>query len=113
MSQGMLVVEEAINRYSERKGSTLPRCAASTSMAPGRDTTYGQPVSDNRLERVFDELMASSDYAARRAEIQANRGPQPQARHRLSAGEIWDLLYEVDPQSSGRPCPRVRRGERS
>ena len=75
--QGMLVVEEAINRYSERKGLDPAEVRRLNFYgAPGRDTTpYGQPVSDNRLERVFDELMASSDYAARRAEIEAfNRG---------------------------------------
>ncbi|MDG6146386.1 molybdopterin-dependent oxidoreductase, partial [Lactococcus formosensis] len=39
---------------------------------PPRDLApYGQPIRGNRLPRLHAELMASSDYAPRRTEIEA------------------------------------------
>jgi xanthine dehydrogenase large subunit len=75
--QGMLVVEEAINRYAERRGLDPAEVRRRNFYEDGgRDTTpYGQPITENRLGRIWDELMASSEYASRRAEIEVfNRG---------------------------------------
>ena len=75
--QGMLVVEEAINRFAERRGLDPAEVRRRNFYGDaGRDTTpYGQPVTENRIGRIFDELMASSAYRARRAEIEAfNQG---------------------------------------
>jgi xanthine dehydrogenase large subunit len=69
--QGMLVVEDAIHRFSERRGvdPLEVRRRNYYGDAPRDRTHYGQQITHNRLDRVTDELLASSDYAARRAEI--------------------------------------------
>jgi xanthine dehydrogenase large subunit len=69
--QGMYVVEEAINRAAERLGldPALVRQRNYYREAPGHTTHYEQPVEGNRLPRLHTELMASSEYARRREEI--------------------------------------------
>jgi xanthine dehydrogenase large subunit len=71
--QGMLVVEDALNRYAERTGEdpAVVRHHNYYGPAPRDRTPYGQEVTDNRLERVHTELMASSEYAKRRDAIDA------------------------------------------
>ena len=71
--QGVLVVEEAINRFAERQGLDPAEVRRRNFYGEaGRDQTpYGQPITENRLQRIYNELMRSSDYAARRAEIDA------------------------------------------
>ena len=71
--QGMLVVEDAINRYAEMMGKDPADVRRHNfyGAAPRNIAPYGQEVKDCRLERVWDELVASSDYVARRAGIDA------------------------------------------
>jgi xanthine dehydrogenase large subunit len=71
--QGMFVVEEVLNRAAERLGldSAEVRERNLYREAPRDITPYGQRVLDNRLRRIHAELMASSDYARRRAEVEA------------------------------------------
>jgi len=66
-----LVVEEAINRYAERCGLDPAEVRRRNFYGgPDRDTTpYGQEITENRLERIWDELMASSEYHSRRRDI--------------------------------------------
>jgi xanthine dehydrogenase large subunit len=71
--QGMFVMEEVLNRAAERLGldPTVVRERNYYKDAPANVTHYGQVVEGNRLQRIHAELMASSDYARRRAEIDA------------------------------------------
>jgi xanthine dehydrogenase large subunit len=71
--QGVFVVEEVLNRVAERLGMdpTVVRERNLYRDAPVNVTHYGQEVEGNRLPRIYAELMASSDYARRRAEIEA------------------------------------------
>ena len=71
--QGMLVMEEVLNRAAERLGldPAVVRARNFYADAPRNETPYGQPVTDNRLPRLRAELLESSDYAARRAEVEA------------------------------------------
>ncbi len=71
--QGMLVVEEAINRFAERQGLDPAdvRRLNFYGDAPRDQAPYGQMVVADRSERIAEELLASSDYTARRAEIDA------------------------------------------
>jgi xanthine dehydrogenase large subunit len=71
--QGMYVVEEVLNHAAERLGldPALVRERNLYREAPANVTHYGQEVKDNRLQRIFSELMASSEYARRRAEIES------------------------------------------
>ncbi|QRK08683.1 xanthine dehydrogenase molybdopterin binding subunit [Archangium violaceum] len=71
--QGMFVMEEVLNRAAERLGldPAVVRERNFYRDAPSNVTPYGQPVEGNRLPRIHAELMASSDYVRRRAEIDA------------------------------------------
>ncbi|MCA9690247.1 MAG: xanthine dehydrogenase molybdopterin binding subunit [Myxococcales bacterium] len=71
--QGMCVVEEAFNRLGERLAldPTDLRARSFYGPAPRDRTPYGQEVTESRLDRIHAELMASSEYAARRQAIAA------------------------------------------
>ena len=77
--QGMLVVEHAINSYAERKGLDPAEIRALNFYAEGQETPYGQALEAVRLQRMWAELAESSDYAARRAEIE---------QHNASGGSL-------------------------
>ena len=71
--QGMVVVEEAINRYAERM-SVDPAEIRQRNFygdSPRDRTPYGQQVTENRLSRIWTELMDSSEYRDRRRAIDA------------------------------------------
>ncbi|MDP6946118.1 MAG: molybdopterin-dependent oxidoreductase, partial [Myxococcota bacterium] len=63
-----------INRYAERLDLDPAEVRRRNFYGdtPRHTTPYGQPITENRLQRIWDELMASSDYAARRASIEAH-----------------------------------------
>jgi xanthine dehydrogenase molybdopterin binding subunit/xanthine dehydrogenase small subunit len=70
--QGMLVIEEIIDRIARRLGKSaeeirernLYRGAGATNTTP-----YGQEIEDNRLQRIWKELKESAALESRRAEI--------------------------------------------
>ena len=71
--QGIVVVEDAINRYAERTGRD-PAEVRRVNLygdAPRDVTPYGQPVRNNRLPRIHEELLRDASYDARRAAIDA------------------------------------------
>ena len=69
--QGMVVVEDAINRYAERTGQdpAVVRARNHYGDAPRNTAPYGQEIPDPRVDRVWRELKVSSDYEQRRADI--------------------------------------------
>lgn len=69
--QGMLATEVILDRLSEQLGRDPADLRALNFYgdAPRNRTPYGQEVRDNRLPRVFSELMATSEYRARRDAI--------------------------------------------
>nr|MCH9687293.1 molybdopterin-dependent oxidoreductase [Deltaproteobacteria bacterium] len=79
--QGMVVVEEVLNRAAERLGLDPAQVRARNFYGPTpRDRApYGQEIryEHNRLSRVHTELMASSDYEARRASIEQHNASSP------------------------------------
>jgi xanthine dehydrogenase large subunit len=70
--QGMYVVEEVLNRAAERLGLDPAEVRRRNYYRepPEHRTHYEQPVEGNRLPRIHAELIASSEYAQRRAEIE-------------------------------------------
>lgn len=70
--QGMLVIEEIIDRVARQTG-LKPEIVRRINLYHGRGETntthYGQEIEDNRIERVWNELLASSEFAARREEL--------------------------------------------
>ena len=71
--QGMAVIEDLISRFCERTGLDPVEVRRKNfyGAAPRNLTPYWQEVKDNRLPRIFDELLASSDYTKRKAELAA------------------------------------------
>jgi len=71
--QGMLVIEDAMNRAAEQLGldPAAVRALNFYGDAPRDITQYGFPITHNRLPRIHRELMASSDYEARREAVAA------------------------------------------
>ena len=70
--QGILVVEEAINRYSEQKNIDPAMVRQVNYYRDDQNRTpYGQEVPQPRVHRIHDELCARAEYNTRRAEIEA------------------------------------------
>jgi len=70
--QGMLVIEEIIDRIARRLGKS-PEEIRERNLYRGSGETntthYGQEIEDNRLQTVWHELKTSSAFETRRAEI--------------------------------------------
>jgi len=71
--QGIVVIEEILNRAAEqlKLDPALVRQRNFYGAAPRNHTPYGQEIKDCRLERIYQELMKTSDYAQRRIDIDA------------------------------------------
>ncbi len=72
--QGMVVIEDAMQRAAERLGKdpNVFRVASFYGDAPRNVTPYGMRVDQPRAARLWEELSASSDYATRSAAIAAH-----------------------------------------
>jgi xanthine dehydrogenase molybdopterin binding subunit/xanthine dehydrogenase small subunit len=85
--QGMLVIEEIIDRIARRLGKSpeairernLYRGAGATNTTP-----YGQEIEDNRLQRVWKELKESAGLDARRTEIAEWNSANPHRKRGLA-----------------------------
>ena len=70
--QGMLVIEEIIDRIARRLGKS-PEAIRELNLYRGKGETntthYGQEIEDNRIQRVWQELKQSSQFEKRRVEI--------------------------------------------
>ncbi len=74
--QGMLIGEEILDRVARHLGlppeQVRERNFYRPQQTPDRNTThYGQPIVDNHLAELWTQLMHSSEFARRRAEIDA------------------------------------------
>ncbi|MFZ5441743.1 MAG: xanthine dehydrogenase molybdopterin binding subunit [Myxococcota bacterium] len=84
--QGMAVIEHVMNLFCERTGMDPVEVRRKNfyGPAPRNLTPYHQEVKDNRLPRLFDELLVSSDYRQRRAEVEAFNAKHPHAKRGLA-----------------------------
>jgi xanthine dehydrogenase large subunit len=71
--QGMLVVEDAINRFAERMGMDPAEVRRRNfyGPAPRNRAPYGQEITDNHIARLTETLLTDADYDARRVQIDA------------------------------------------
>jgi xanthine dehydrogenase large subunit len=91
--QGMLVIEDIIDRVARQLGLPPEQVRAHNFYRPGDVTHYGQPVRDAaRITRIWDELRASSEYAARRAAIAAHNQAE---RHTKRGLAITPLKFGI------------------
>src|SRR5262249_20653707 len=76
--QGVLVMEDAIDRMARQLGRDANEIRALNFYADGRDETpYGQKVEENHLVRCWAETSQLSDFARRRAEVDAFNRTSP------------------------------------
>jgi xanthine dehydrogenase large subunit len=72
--QGMLIIEEIINRVARSLG-VAPELVRQRNLYHGRGETnttpYGQEIEDNRIQTIWEQLLQSSNFQPRRAEIAA------------------------------------------
>jgi xanthine dehydrogenase molybdopterin binding subunit/xanthine dehydrogenase small subunit len=75
--QGMVVIEEVMDRVARTLGLPPERVRERNLYRPGsvdgasNRTHYGQDIGDDRVQRVFHDLLASSRFTERRAEVDA------------------------------------------
>jgi xanthine dehydrogenase molybdopterin binding subunit/xanthine dehydrogenase small subunit len=85
--QGMLVIEEIIDRVARVTG-LAPEVVRTRNLYRGAGETntthYGQEIEDNRIQRIWSELTESSDLAARREQLRDWNNEHPQRKRGLA-----------------------------
>jgi len=85
--QGMLIVEEILDRLARRLGLP-PERVRERNLYRGRGETnttpYGQEIEDNRLPAVWQELTESSAFVSRRAETARWNAAHPHRKRGLA-----------------------------
>ncbi|MBL8939386.1 MAG: xanthine dehydrogenase molybdopterin binding subunit, partial [Archangium sp.] len=84
--QGMAVIEDIMSRVAERLGLEPAEVRRKNfyGAAPRNLTPYWQEVKDSRLGRVFDELLQSSEYTKRKAEVEAFNASHKHAKRGIA-----------------------------
>ncbi len=84
--QGMALIEDVMSRIAEQLqlDPAEVRRRNFYGEAPRNLTPYWQEVSENRIHRVWSELLQRADYSARRAEIAAWNRAQKWAKRGLA-----------------------------
>ena len=85
--QGMLVIEEILDRIARATG-LAPEVVRARNLYRGTGETntthYGQEIEDNRIQRIWKELTESSDFAARREQLREWNSEHPQRKRGLA-----------------------------
>ncbi len=85
--QGMLVIEEIMDRIARATG-LAPEVVRQRNLyreqGETNTTPYGQEIEDNRLQRIWQELAESSDFAARRDALRDWNAQQPNKKRGLA-----------------------------
>lgn len=85
--QGMCVIEEILDRVARRTGLPPEQVRAKNlyrGTGETNTTHYGQEIEDNRIQRVWHELVASSDFASRRAQLRQWNEQHPHRKRGLA-----------------------------
>jgi xanthine dehydrogenase large subunit len=83
--QGMLVVEDVLDRIARSLGLPPEVVRRRNFYHQGDTTHYGMEVKDaGRIERIWDELLTTSSFAARRAEIDAYNAAHPHRKRGIA-----------------------------
>jgi xanthine dehydrogenase molybdopterin-binding subunit B len=85
--QGMLVIEEIVDRIARRLGKS-PEAIRELNLYRGKGETntthYGQEIEDNRIQRVWQELKQDAAFEKRRAAITQWNSKNPQHKRGLA-----------------------------
>ena len=83
--QGMLVIEDVLGRCAPLLGLPAEELRRRNFYVGGQATPYGQPVRHaERLDRAWQQVLDSSDFAARRAAIEAANAQDPHRKRGLA-----------------------------
>jgi xanthine dehydrogenase large subunit len=83
--QGMLVIEDAIDRISRTLGLPPDVVRYRNLYRDGDRTHYGQPVKDaSRIERIWRELLESSGFPERRASVAEFNAAHPHTKRGIA-----------------------------
>ena len=110
--QGMLVIEEISDQAARRLGLAPELVRERNFYREGDTTHYGQPVKDaGRIATIWNRLKESSNFAARRAEIDAMNARSLHHKRGSGhyAGQVWHLLHRVVLQSRREPLVFIYR----
>jgi xanthine dehydrogenase molybdopterin binding subunit/xanthine dehydrogenase small subunit len=85
--QGMLVIEEIIDRIARQLGLS-PEVVRAKNLYRGTGETntthYGQEIEDNRLQRIWHELVSQSDFQARREQLREWNSKNPHRKRGIA-----------------------------
>ena len=85
----MLVVEDVLGRCAPRLGLDPAELRRRNFYVEGQDTPYGQPVRHaGRLVAAWDQVAATGDLEARRAEIAAFNDAHPHTKRALAVTPV-------------------------
>ncbi|HZI10366.1 MAG TPA: xanthine dehydrogenase molybdopterin binding subunit, partial [Myxococcus sp.] len=85
--QGMLVAEEVLARVARALGLPPEEVRERNFYSGSGETNtthYGQELEDERLPKLWNELKASSDFAKRRAEVEAFNARSPRIKRGIA-----------------------------
>lgn len=83
--QGMLVIEDVLGRCAPLLGLPAEELRRRNHYVEGQATPYGQPVRHaERLERAWQQVLDTSDFAVRKAEIAAANAQDPHRKRGLA-----------------------------
>jgi len=83
--QGMLVIEDILDRMARTLMLPPEEVRERNFYREGQATHYGQPVKDaGRIARIWSQLKGSSNFTARRAEIDKYNAAHPHTRRGLA-----------------------------
>jgi xanthine dehydrogenase molybdopterin binding subunit/xanthine dehydrogenase small subunit len=85
--QGMLVIEEIIDRIARATG-LAPEVVRARNLYRGTGETntthYGQEIEDNRIQRIWRDVTESSDLASRREQLRQWNSEHPQRKRGIA-----------------------------
>ena len=85
--QGMIVIEEIIGRIALKLGLPAEEIRARNFYHGSGETNtthYGEEIGDNRIQRIWSELLESSEFAQRRKDIDAWNATHPHRKRGLA-----------------------------
>ena len=89
--QGMLFAEEIVARVAQHLGLPAERVRERNfyrGTGESATTHYGQEITDNRLERVWHEVLERSDFTARQTDIAAFNASHPHTKRGLAVTPV-------------------------
>ena len=85
--QGMFVIEEIMDRMARLTG-LAPETVRARNLYRDKGETnttpYGQEIEDNRIQRVWKELIASSEFATRREQLRRHDQEHPNRKRGMA-----------------------------